>query len=125
MEDCFICLEPNSVINCREAAYTIQNKTYYFSCDCKIYTHAKCMQTWLEYAQKCPICRTKLPVYQCKLQFCPGIKRFCKALVKSCFLVFLIIIYLVKEQQEEMQKQHEINITFCRYIIINTTVKSI
>ena len=119
MENCFICLESNSVINCREAIYSIQNEKYYFSCECKIYTHVNCMQIWLEHTQKCPICRCKLPFYQGKTL----VKKFCKAFVKSCVVVFLFIIYISEAVKKEI-RQDDFDITFCRYIN-NTTVKSI
>ena len=61
-QECFICLEPNKVINSRERTYYIKNFKYTFDCKCTTYTHEKCMQKWISRTPKCPICRNELQV---------------------------------------------------------------
>ena len=60
--ECFICLEPNKVVNSRERTYYIKKFKYTFDCKCTTYTHVKCMQKWISRTPKCPICRNELQV---------------------------------------------------------------
>lgn len=127
--ECIICLESNSVTT-KKSFYFVKNNIYLCNCRCMVYTHAQCMQAWLENSPKCPICRYNL--YQVNALFI----YFCKTLMKSCAAVFLILIYIIhisNAVQEEIRFNEEIrsnnfNITLCRCIIMNITnitVKSI
>jgi len=117
--DCIVCLESNKVA-AKKSFYFVKNKIYMIKCNCVFYTHTQCMQTWLEHTPKCPICRCNLPCYQGKLFIL-----LCKAFVKSCIIVFLIMICIIHISTAVTEEiQDNFNITTCRYIN-NTIVKSI
>lgn len=88
-QECFICLEPNKVINSREHAYYIKKHRYTFKCKCITYTHKKCMQNWISRTPKCPICRNKLQVH---INWYYGFGQFIILYIKV-FIVFYIVIY--------------------------------
>ena len=117
--ECIICLESNQVAN-NHSFYFVKNKIYVFKCKCVVYTHTKCMQTWIENTPKCLICRCNLPCYPGKM-----IILFCKTLIKSCIVVFLIVICIfhISTAVKEEIRNDDFDTTFCR--INNTTVKSI
>ena len=95
-QECFICLEPHKVLNSRERTYYFKNFKYTFHCNCRTYTHEKCMQKWIEHAPKCPICRQKLYVKKNWIVTVLDVfKKIIIVFVKVCIL-FCIIIFGVK-----------------------------
>jgi hypothetical protein len=101
--ECFICLEPNKVVNSRERAYYIKKYKYTFECKCITYTHEKCMQRWIVSMPICPICREKLHVKKNLIVTVLDVfkkiiiifVKVCIVFVKVCIL-FCIIIFGVK-----------------------------
>ncbi len=89
--ECFICLEPNKVLNSRERTYYIQKYKYSFDCSCRTYTHEKCMQTWIEHTPICPICRHSLHIKKNYVVIILDISgRIIMAFVKSCITVLIL-----------------------------------
>lgn len=91
-QECFICLEPNKVVNSRERTYYIKKFKYTFDCKCITYTHEKCMQKWISRTPKCPICRNQLHV-------CANwVYKFGEIIILliRIFIVFYTVIYGVK-----------------------------
>lgn len=57
---CLICWLPNNntdlVKNMKQFAYILT------TCDCNALFHDKCLKTWIENSQSCPICRKQLAI---------------------------------------------------------------
>lgn len=40
--------------------HELQNFEVLFPCECAVYAHPTCLQTWLSYKSACPICNTRM-----------------------------------------------------------------
>jgi hypothetical protein len=89
--ECFICLEPNKVVNSRERTYYIKKYIYTFECKCITYSHEKCMQRWIASMPICPICRNRLFIK--KNWIVTVIDRFNKIII--VFVKVFIILYII------------------------------
>ncbi len=61
--NCYICLEPCWSYD-PDHMYLVDYKHLYFDCKCRVYTHKRCMQVWLNRNPCCIICRGNARIYQ-------------------------------------------------------------
>ena len=61
--NCYICLEPCWSYD-QDHMYLVDYKHLYFDCKCKVYSHKRCMQLWLNRNPCCIICRSHAQIYQ-------------------------------------------------------------
>ena len=109
------------VLISNEGSYFVNNKLYVVKCNCVVYTHNQCMKTWLKNTPKCLICRCGLSCYPNRMMIL-----LYKSLVKSCIVVFLLVVYIIYISEAVKEEiRYDFDTTFCRYINNTTTVKSI
>jgi hypothetical protein len=55
--------------------HILQNCGGLFSCECAVYTHPTCLQTWLLHNQSCPMCKTPLARAATRVTLPPSVTR--------------------------------------------------
>lgn len=93
--ECLICFEDKNLITLGAI-----KSTYWTSCECNIYIHKKCFNTWVKINDSCPLCRA---VYYSKIKYSKEIANsFCKRLFifSKLVVIYMIISYTIIQTVE-------------------------